>query len=92
MMNSLIPEMEKKISELKTLEAEKAELESLIEVLKDEIKNAMGSDELLIAGPFKVTYGEVVSNRFDSKTFKADYPDLYKQYTKPSKTRPFKVA
>lgn len=92
MMNSMIPEMEKKISELKTLEAEKAELESLIEVLKDEIKNAMGSDELLVAGPFKVTYAEVKSNRFDSKAFKGDHPDLYKQYSKPSVTRPFKVA
>ena len=92
MMNNMIPEMEKKISELKKLESEKAELEDLIEVLKDEIKATMGDDELLIAGPFKVTYAEVKSTRFDSKAFKGDHPDLYKQYSKQSVTRPFKVA
>lgn len=92
MLNTMIPAMEQKIKELKELKAERDELDSLIGVLEDEIKEAMGEDTELRAGAFKVTYKEVNSTRFDSKTFKADYPDLYGQYTKTYTTRPFKVA
>lgn len=92
MMNTEIAAIEAKIKELKELKAEVAELEDLIDVLEGEIKTAMGEDTLLVAGPFKVTYKEVITNRFDSKAFKADHPDMYTAYTKPSKTRPFKVA
>lgn len=92
MMNDKIPAMEAKIAELKNLKAERDTLDALIETLEDEIKEAMGNDELLIAGPFKVTWKTVTSNRFDSKAFRADYPEAYARYSKPSVTRPFKVA
>lgn len=33
------------------------------------------------------TWNEVESNRFDSKRFKEDYPDIYHAYTKSSTAR-----
>lgn len=92
MSNEMLASMEAKIKEMKELQNEIDTLTALVESLKDEIKDAMGDDTTLVAGPFKVTYKAVVSNRFDSKAFKADYPTIYEAYTKPSVTRPFKVS
>lgn len=92
MMNSMIPAMEAKIKDLKALKNERDELDALIESLEDEIKTAMGNDETLVAGPFKVTYKFGSQNRFDSKAFKADYPEAYAKYTRNIPTRTFKVA
>lgn len=92
MMSSRIPAIEAKLIELKKLEAERETYDALIETLKDEIKAEMGDEEVLDTGIFKVTYKPVTTNRFDSKSFKGDHPDLYAAYTKPSVSRPFKVA
>ena len=92
MSNEMLASMEAKIKEMKELQNEIDTLTALVESLKDEIKEAMGDDTTLVAGPFKVSYKTVVSNRFDSKAFKADYPTIYEAYTKPSVTRPFKVS
>lgn len=49
--------------------------------------------EELIGDEHKATYKEVISNRFDSKAFKADgHEDLYKAYQKPSATMRFTFA
>lgn len=49
--------------------------------------------ETLIGDEHKATYKEVISNRFDSKAFKADgYEDLYKAYQKPSASMRFTFA
>ena len=37
-------------------------------------------------------YTSVVSNRFDSATFKRLYADLYKDFTKPVSSRRFSVS
>ena len=92
MMNYEIPAIEAKIADLKKLKAEKEELEALIASLEDEIKSSMGNDEELIAGPFKVTYKFGSQTRFDSKAFKADYPEAYTRYSKTIATRTFRVA
>ena len=92
MMNYELPVLEAKIADLKKLKAERETLETLIESLEDEIKAAMGDDEVLVAGAFKVTYKNGSQNRFDSKAFKADYPEVYTRYTKTIPTRTFRVA
>ena len=72
-----------------------AEAEAELERLEAEVKSHMTSEgiDTLIGDEHKATYKEVVSNRFDSKTFKADgYEDLYKAYTKPSKSMRFTFA
>ena len=48
------------------------------------------SPDFTISGyGWKASYKEVTSNRLDSKALKADYADLYKQYSKASTTRRF---
>ena len=65
------------------------------EALEAEIKVYMTESEIteLIGDEHKATYKEVISNRFDSKAFKADgYEDLYKAYQKPSASMRFTFA
>lgn len=61
------------------------------ELLKAHMKE-VGVDEL-IGDEHKATYRQVITNKFDSKAFKADgYEDLYKAYQKPSASMRFTFA
>lgn len=70
------------------------ELEAQIDSLKDELKEFMTDenlDELLGENGEHVVWRKVISNRFDCTAFKkSEWGELYKMYTKPSETRPFK--
>lgn len=48
--------------------------------------------DTLIGDKHKATYKEVISNRFDSKAFKADHADMYTAYQKPSASMRFTFA
>ena len=48
--------------------------------------------EELVAGAYIVRFTNVISNRFDSTTFKRLYADLYKDFTKPVSSRRFSVS
>ena len=64
------------------------------EAIREAIKNEMierGTEEL-VAGAYIVRYTNVISNRFDSTTFKRLYADLYKDFTKPVVSRRFSVS
>lgn len=50
-----------------------------------------GTEELT-AGAYIIRYTNVISNRFDSTTFKRLYADLYKDFTKPVSSRRFTVS
>lgn len=65
------------------LDAQIKALQTARDALADEVKQAMTADTLETAD-FKVTYKPVTTNRFDSKRFKADHPDQYADYCKPS--------
>ena len=67
------------------------EASAAAEALRDRIKAAMGDDETLIAGPYKVTWKPVTTSRIDSKALKQDHPDLAAEYTKTTTTRRFTV-
>lgn len=67
------------------------EASAAMETLKDEIKAHMGDETLLIAGPFKVTYSPVTTQRLDSSALKRDLPDIAARYTKPQTVRRFTV-
>lgn len=61
---------------------------------KDEIKAAMtefGLEEMNV-DVFTVRYKEVVSERFDSKLFKAGNPDTYKMYLTASSCMKFTIS
>lgn len=73
-----------KKSQMKALEQEIKAEENLI---KMELGEAVsGSD-----GEITVTWKERVSNRFDSKRFKKDHPDLYEKYLKQISSRTFLI-
>lgn len=82
----------KMFSDLASLKMMKKELDAEIEAKEAEIKALMDRTCVteLIGTEHKATYKEVVSNRFDSKAFKADgYEELYKAYQKPSASMRF---
>lgn len=71
------------------------ELEDIIAEQEEAIKAQMVADGKTeyVGTEHKATYKEVVSNRFDSKAFKADgYEELYKAYQKPSSSMRFTFA
>ena len=83
-----------KIETLKEWEALAAEAAAEIEALKDSIKKEMDTRgvEELEAGTHIVRWTTVLSNRFDTTSFKREHGDLYKAFTKQSTSRRFSVA
>ena len=72
------------LNNLKEVEAQIKELQDEADAIKDLIKETMSAqgEEELQVGDFKVIYREVLSNRFDSTTFKKTYGKLYEAFTK----------
>ena len=68
----------------------KAKADAIREAIKAEML-ARDTEEL-IAGQYIVRWTSVVSNRFDSTTFKRLYADLYRDFTKPVSSRRFTVS
>ena len=62
--------------------------------IRDTIKEEMARQETeeLVAGSYIVRYTSVISNRFDSTTFKRMYANLYKDFTKQVSSRRFSVS
>ena len=90
MDNKIINE---KIVEIRNFENEIKQMQEVVDSLKDELKNEMtarGVDEL-DTGTFKMSYKEVVSNRFDSKAFQKDNEVIYKAYLKESVSKRFTI-
>ena len=82
-----------KVVELRNFENEIKQMQEVVDSLKDELKNEMtarGVDEL-DTGTFKMSYKDVVSNRFDSKSFQKDNEILYKTYLKESVSKRFTI-
>ena len=68
----------------------KAKADAIREALKEEMV-ARGVEEME-AGAYIVRFTSVISNRFDSTTFKRLYADLYRDFTKPVSSRRFTVS
>lgn len=87
-------ELEKKIKKLQEWEALAEEAKAEAEALKDEIKAEMlnRDTEELTAGRYICRWTPVLSNRFDTTTFKKEHAEMYKQYTKQSSSRRFSIA
>lgn len=68
----------------------KAKADAIRETIKAEM--AKRGVEELAAGAYIIRYTSVISNRFDSTTFKRLYADLYKDFTKPVSSRRFTVS
>lgn len=87
-------ELEMKITALREWEALLEEAKAEVEALKDEIKAEMlmQNTEEMTAGKYIVRWTSVLSQRFDSTTFKKEHAEMYKQYTKQTSSRRFSIA
>ena len=87
-------EITSKIEALKDLEALIEEAKAEAETLRDEIKAEMlnRNTEEMEAGQYIIRWTSVLSQRFDTTSFKKVYGDLYKEYTKQTASRRFSIT
>ena len=87
-------EITSKIEALKDLEALIEEAKAEAETLRDEIKAEMlnRNTEEMEAGQYIIRWTSVLSQRFDTTSFKKVSGDLYKEYTKQTASRRFSIA
>ena len=85
------PAMEAKVRELMELKRMKEEIEDAITAAEDAIKAAMGSEETLIAGAYKVSWKNFTCSRIDTAALKKALPDVAAAYTKQTTIRRFSV-
>ena len=71
-----------------------AKVKAKADAIRDAIKAEMERQavEEMICGQYIIRYTSVISNRFDSTTFKRLYADLYKDFTKPVSSRRFSIS
>lgn len=83
-----------KIELLNKYEAMMEELKTEADRVRDSIKAEMEAREVeeMTAGHYIVRYTSVLSNRFDSTSFKKVLPNLYKAYTKQVSSRRFTIS
>ena len=84
-------ELTARVNELQELKRMQEELTAEIDALQDTIKQAMGDNEMIIAGAWKVMYKAVTTTRIDTAALKKDRPDIAAQYSKTSISRRFTV-
>lgn len=87
-------EMVAKIEALNEWEAIIADAQAEAEALRDEIKAEMldRDTEELVAGAYIVRWTSILSNRFDTTSFKKVYGDLYKAFTKQVSSKRFSIS
>lgn len=83
-----------KIEALNEWEALMEEAKAEAEAIRDSIKQEMldRDTEELVAGTYIIRYTSVLSQRFDTTSFKKTYADLYKAFTKQSESRRFTIS
>ena len=74
----------------KVMEEAKAEADAIRDQIKAELI-AQETEELEV-GNYIVRYTSVLTNRFDTTSFKREHNDLYKQFTKQTASRRFSIA
>jgi predicted phage-related endonuclease len=87
-------EIQAQIESLRALEELIEEAKAEAETLRDEIKAEMlnRNTEEMEAGQYIIRWTSVLSQRFDTTSFKKVYGDLYKEYTKQTASRRFSIA
>ena len=80
----LIHQYDEASQQIKLLTERKQEAENLL-------KEMLGSHETGTSGDHLVTWKNVVQERLDTKTLKAEHPTLYKKYANPTSCRRFTI-
>ena len=86
-----IMEMANKAQELQELKRMREELDAEITAAEDIIKAAMGDQETVTAGAYKICYKHVTSSRIDTAALKKALPDIAAQYMRTTTIRRFTV-
>ena len=83
-----------KIELLNKYEAMIEEMKNEADTIRNSIKAEMEAREVeeLIAGQYIVRWATVLSNRFDTTSFKKEHNDLYKEFTKQVSSKRFSIA
>ena len=68
------------------------ELEDYNDTIRAQILELMGDKDTMIQCAAKATYKTVVSDRFNSKLFKEERPDMYKAYCSEMTVKRFTVV
>lgn len=68
------------------------ELETYNDTIKANIIALMGDNDTMIQGAAKATYKTIVSNKFNTKAFKAEHAELYNTYCTETVSKRFTVA
>jgi putative phage-type endonuclease len=84
-VDELIDQLESVNEEIKKYQERKAEIEN-------KIKAMLGEYECGYTNDYTVKWSVVNSNRFDSKRFAKEHPDLYRQYLQTSTYRRFSIS
>ena len=87
-------ELLNKIEALNEWEVLMEEAKAEAEAIRDSIKQEMLSRELeeLECGQYIIRYQSIVSNRFDSSSFKKAIPDVYQAFIRQSTSKRFSIA
>jgi len=86
-----LPAYESLAEELVAIKKQIKELEQLAKEKENKIKELIGENEKAILGRYEVNWKNITSTRFDTKAFKKEYPDLYKQFARESSYRKFTI-
>lgn len=73
------------------LKEQEKEIKEQLNEVENKLKQKLADNEVGTVDNYKVVWKSYSSSRFDSKKFKEDYLDLYKQYTKEGKMRKFDI-
>lgn len=87
-----ISEMETKALELRQLQALIEEAQAEAESIKAALKAAMGDQDSVQAGEYKITWKAITSARIDTAALRKALPDVAERFTKETTTRRFCVA
>ncbi len=72
------------------LEQAKAEAEAIKDEIKRELE--MRDTEELVCGQYIIRYANILTQRFDTTSFKKALPDVYKAFIKQSASRRFTIT
>ena len=79
------------LNQRETLKSQAKDLDSTINYIENEIKARLQDNESGFTKGYKVTWKNVTSNRFYTKSFEKAYPDLAAQFNKHTISRRFEV-
>ena len=84
-------EADELIQELEEAKESKKQIDELVKMYENRLKQKLGDVEVGKASGHLVTWKAVSSNRVDSKLLKAEYPEIYEAVVKTSTSRRFAI-